>query len=172
MKKMISLMTAVLLAVCLMAGCGEAENGQRAIEQGGQQVKEGVSSVVDAEKDMMNDVKNTVQGNVGGMSNGDNGSMNNSNNNGMTNSNNTGMNNNSTPTDEEKSRFIGEEKAKEIALKKADVTTESVIFDRVELEHDGGVWKYEVDFKKDTTEYDAEINATDGSILKWKVEKD
>ena len=169
MKKMISLITAVLLTICLMAGCGEAENGQRAIEQGGQQIKDGVSSVVDAEKDMLNDVKNTVQDAGNGMDNAVDNAISNGNSTGMNNNDN---NNNSNSTGEEKSRFIGEEKAKDIALKKANVTTESVIFDRVELEQDDGVWKYEVDFKKDTTEYDAEINATDGSILKWEVEKD
>ena len=169
MKKMISLMTAVFLAVCLMAGCGENGNAGRTIEQGGQQVKDGVSSVMDAEKDMLNDVKNTVQNAGNSMDN----AVNNDKNNGMNNGIKSGTsNNNSNPTDEEKSRFIGEEKAKEIALKKANVTTESVIFDRVELERDDGVWKYEVDFKKDTTEYDAEINATDGTVLKWEVEKD
>lgn len=169
MKKIISLITAVLLTICLMAGCGEAENGQRAIEQGGQQIKDGVSSVVDAEKDMLNDVKNTVQDVGNGMDNAVDNAISNGNSTGM---NNNANNNNSNSTGEEKSRFIGEEKAKDIALKKANVTTESVIFDRVELEQDDGVWKYEVDFKKDTTEYDAEINATDGSILKWEVEKD
>lgn len=169
MKKMISLITAVLLAICLLAGCGEAENGQRAIEQGGQQIKDGVSSVVDAEKDMLNDVKNTVQDVGNGMDNAVDNAISNGNSTGM---NNNANNNNSNSTGEEKSRFIGEEKAKDIALKKANVTTESVIFDRVELEQDDGVWKYEVDFKKDTTEYDTEINATDGSILKWEVEKD
>lgn len=169
MKKMISLITAVLLTICLMAGCGEAENGQRAIEQGGQQIKDGVSSVVDAEKDMLNDVKNTVQDVGNGMDNAVDNAISNGNSTGM---NNNANNNNSNSTGEEKSRFIGEEKAKDIALKKANVTTESVIFDRVELEQDDGVWKYEVDFKKDTTEYDAEINATDGSILKWEIEKD
>ena len=169
MKKMISLITAVLLTICLMAGCGEAENGQRAIEQGGQQIKDGVSSVVDAEKDMLNDVKNTVQDAGNGMDNAVDNAISNGNSTGM---NNNANNNNSNSTGEEKSRFIGEEKAKDIALKKANVTTESVIFDRVELGQDDGVWKYEVDFKKDTTEYDTEINATDGSILKWEVEKD
>ena len=169
MKKMISLITAVLLTICLMAGCGEAENGQRAIEQGGQQIKDGVSSVVDAEKDMLNDVKNTVQDVGNGMDNAVDNAISNGNSTGM---NNNANNNNSNSTGEEKSRFIGEEKAKDIALKKANVTTESVIFDRVELEQDDGVWKYEVDFKKDTAEYDAEINATDGSILKWEIEKD
>lgn len=169
MKKMISLITAVLLTICLMAGCGEDENGQRAIEQGGQQIKDGVSSVVDAEKDMLNDVKNTVQDVGNGMDNAVDNAISNGNSTGM---NNNANNNNSNSPGEEKSRFIGEEKAKDIALKKANVTTESVIFDRVELEQDDGVWKYEVDFKKDTTEYDAEINATDGSILKWEVEKD
>ncbi len=165
MKKMISLMTAIFLTMCLMVGCGTTENGQRAIEQGGQQVKEGVSSVMNAEKDMMNDVKSTVQDVGNGMDNAVDNAMNNDKSNGMSNG-------NSAPSDSEKSKFIGEEKAKDIALKKANVTTESVIFDRIELEKDDGVWKYEVDFKKDTTEYDAEINATDGSILKWEVEKD
>lgn len=165
MKKMISLMTAVLLSVCLLTGCGENGNAGRTIEQGGQQVKDGVSSVMDAEKDMMNDVKNTVQDVGNGMNNAVDNAINNDKNNGMNNS-------NPTPTNEEKSKFIGEEKAKEIALKKGNVTTESVIFDRVELEKDDGVWKYEVDFKKDTTEYDAEINAIDGTVLKWEVEKD
>ena len=76
----------------------------------------------------------------------------------------------SSLTHEERSKFIGDEKAKEIALKKANVTTESVIFDKVELEYDDGVWQYDVDFKKDTTEYDTKINAIDGSILKWEVD--
>ena len=145
MKKIISLTALVFLLVCFMSGCGVVKSGEKAVEKGAQKVEEGASSLVNDGKAMLNEGKDMLQGD--------------------------GMNNNSSePTDEEKSKFIGEEKAKEIALKKANVTTESVIFDKVELEKDNGVWQYEVDFKKDTTEYDAKINAIDGSILKWEVE--
>ena len=131
--------------VCFVTGCDMVKSGENAVKQGVQQVEEGASSLMNAEKAMVNEGKDMLQGN--------------------------GMNNNrSTPTNEEKSKFIGEERAKEIALKKANVSTESVIFDKVELEYDNGVWQYEVDFKKDTTEYDTEINAIDGSILKWEVD--
>ena len=147
MKKIISLTALVFLFVCFMTGCDMVESGERAVERGVQQVEEGASSLMNDEKTMLDDTKDMMQGQDNGM--------------------NTGS---SSPTDKEKSKFIGEEKAKEIALKKANVTTESVIFDKVELDHDDGVWRYEVDFKKDTTEYDAEINAVDGSILKWEVD--
>lgn len=145
MKKIISLAAVVFLIVCFMTGCGVVKSGEKAVEKGAQKVEEGASSLVNEGKDMLNEGKDMIQGD-GDKSNG------------------------SGPSDEEKSKFIGEEKAKEIALKKADVTKESVIFDKVELEQDGGVWQYEVDFKKDTTEYDTEINAIDGSILKWEVD--
>lgn len=70
------------------------------------------------------------------------------------------------------SRFIGQEKAKSIALQKAGITAEGVVFDRVELDNDNGVWQYEVEFRKGRTEYDADVKATDGTILKWEVELD
>lgn len=67
---------------------------------------------------------------------------------------------------------IGENKAKEIALKKAGISSNGVIFDRVELDRDNGVWHYEVEFKKDNVEYDADIKADDGTILKFEKEID
>ena len=70
----------------------------------------------------------------------------------------------------DKSKFIGEQRAKEIAIEKAGVPVDGVIFDRVTLEMDDGVWKYEVEFKKDYTEYDAEIKAIDGTVLKWEID--
>lgn len=145
MKKIISLTALVFLFVCFMTGCDMVESGEKAVERGVQQVEEGASSLMNDEKAMLNEGKDLLQGD--GMDKGG-----------------------SAGTNEEKPKFIGEEKAKEIALKKANVTTESVIFDKVELDHDNGEWRYEVDFKKDTTEYDAEINAIDGSILKWEVD--
>ncbi len=145
MKKIISLTAMVFLFVCFMTGCAMVKSGERAAEQGVQKVEEGASSLMNDGKAMLNEGKDMLQGD--------------------------GVNKDgSATTNEEKSKFIGEEKAKEIALKKANVTTESVIFDKVELDHDDGVWRYEVDFKKDTTEYDTEINAIDGSILKWEVD--
>ena len=145
MKKIISLTALVFLLVCFMTGCNMVKSGEKAVEQGVQQVEEGASKLMNDEKAMLNEGKDMLQGD--------------------------GVNQDgSAATNGEKSKFIGEEKAKEIALKKANVTTESVIFDKVELDHDDGVWRYEVDFKKNTTEYDAEINAIDGSILKWEVD--
>lgn len=68
--------------------------------------------------------------------------------------------------------MIGEEKAKEIVLQKAGLSHGEVIFDRVELEKDNGVWHYEIEFKKGTTEYDADINAADGTIMSWETDID
>ena len=145
MKKVISLTALVFLFACFMVGCDMLKSGERAINKSAQKVEDGASKLMNAEKAMLNDGKDVLQGN------GTNKDV-------------------SSLTNEERSKFIGDEKAKEIALKKANVTTESVIFDKVELEYDDGVWQYEVDFKKDTTEYDTKINAIDGSILKWEVE--
>lgn len=72
----------------------------------------------------------------------------------------------------DKSNFIGETQAQEIALEKAGITSDDVIFDRIELDRDDGVWMYEVEFRKDRTEYDAEIKADDGTVLSWDVDID
>ena len=68
--------------------------------------------------------------------------------------------------------FIGEERAKEIALERAGISPEGVIFDRVELDRDSGVWHYEVEFRKDRTEYDADIKADDGAVLSFESDFD
>ena len=68
--------------------------------------------------------------------------------------------------------LIGEEKAKEIALQKAGLSHGEVIFDRVELEKDNGVWHYEIEFKKGRSEYDTDINASDGTIMSWETDID
>lgn len=68
--------------------------------------------------------------------------------------------------------FIGEEKAKKIALEKAGLTTSDVIFDRVELDRDDRVVRYEVEFRQGRVEYDAEIKADDGTILSWEKDLD
>ncbi len=77
-----------------------------------------------------------------------------------------------TPAAIDQSSFIGEDKAKEIALEKAGLTADDVVFDRVELDKDGGVWHYEVEFKRGLVEYDADITAADGTIISWEVDND
>ena len=66
------------------------------------------------------------------------------------------------------SKFIGEEKAKEMALSKAGIGAEGVTFERVDLALDDGVWRYEVEFRKDNVEYDVEVKADDGAILEFE----
>ena len=72
----------------------------------------------------------------------------------------------------DKENFIGEEEAKKIALSKAEISSDGVIFDRVELDNDNGIWQYEVEFRKDTTEYSADVNAVDGTIISWEIDND
>lgn len=75
-------------------------------------------------------------------------------------------------TSSEDNNFIGEEKARQIALEKAGITNDGVTFDRVELEKDDGVWQYEIEFRKDGVEYDADIKADDGKIISWDIDND
>ncbi len=69
-------------------------------------------------------------------------------------------------------RYIDAEKAKEIALKHAGLSADQVTFEKVELEHDDGRAEYEIEFYTDHTEYDYEIDASNGNILSAEAEKD
>ena len=66
------------------------------------------------------------------------------------------------------SKYIGEAKAKEIALAKAGLTA-SQIHD-YEIELDDG--EYEIDFKYQNMEYEVDIDAKSGKILKFDKEYD
>lgn len=68
------------------------------------------------------------------------------------------------------SLFIGEDKAKEVALEKAGISSEAVLFEKVKLDKDDGVWIYEVEFRHERTEYEAEIKAEDGTVLSWDTD--
>lgn len=48
----------------------------------------------------------------------------------------------------------------------------NVNIDEISFEKDNGVYAYEINGFDDTSEYEMEINAADGSIIKDKVEKD
>lgn len=70
------------------------------------------------------------------------------------------------------SEFIGEDKAKEIALEKAGITADGVVFERVELDKDNGIWQYEVEFKKGLIEYDVDVRADDGTVISFEKDID
>ena len=68
--------------------------------------------------------------------------------------------------------FIGEDRAKEIALEKAGISSDGVVFDRIELDYDDGRWEYEVEFRKDRTEYDVVIGAEQGDVISFESDPD
>ena len=62
------------------------------------------------------------------------------------------------------------EKAKEIALKHAGLTNAQVSFIRAERDIDDGIDKYDVEFNYNGKEYNYEISAIDGKIIKYDQE--
>ena len=64
------------------------------------------------------------------------------------------------------------EKAKKIALDKAGLKESEVTFTKAKLDYDDGKAVYEIEFVKDRTEYEAEVNAVDGTIIEWNVDRD
>ena len=61
--------------------------------------------------------------------------------------------------------YIGAAQARNIALNHAGLTASDVTFFRTQLDYDDGRAEYEVEFWKDRTEYDYEIDAVTGAIL-------
>lgn len=74
------------------------------------------------------------------------------------------------PVDTSGAEAITAAKAKEIALNHAGVKADKATFFKAELDNDDGVKKYEIDFRVDNVEYEYEINAANGNII--KAEKD
>ncbi len=68
--------------------------------------------------------------------------------------------------------YIGEEKAKEIALSHAGAAADKLTQYEIELDYEHGAMVYEVEFKSEGFEYDYEIDAVTGSILKSQKETD
>ena len=69
-------------------------------------------------------------------------------------------------------KFIGEDSARKIALERAGISGDDIIFDRVELDFDNGIWEYEVEFRQGGREYDANIRADDGTIISFETDFD
>ncbi|MDO4316332.1 MAG: PepSY domain-containing protein [Oscillospiraceae bacterium] len=68
--------------------------------------------------------------------------------------------------------YIGAEAAKSAAFKHAGVSAADVTELECELDEDDGVWLYEVEFEVGRTEYEYEIDAVSGAILKAEQDID
>lgn len=68
--------------------------------------------------------------------------------------------------------LIGVEKAKSIALNAAGVNSANARFKKAKLDTDDGIQVYEIEFKVGRTEYDFDINARTGAIVKSDVDYD
>lgn len=74
-------------------------------------------------------------------------------------------------TNDNYDHYIGSSKAKEIALNHAEIDG-NVIWERTEFDFDNNVAVYEVEFYYNHKEYSYEINAVDGSIIKYEIDRD
>ena len=70
------------------------------------------------------------------------------------------------------SNLIGEAKAKQIALSNIGVSEGDITGYRIKRDYDDGVVKYEIDFYVGNIEYEIDINATTGVIIKVEKELD
>jgi len=66
--------------------------------------------------------------------------------------------------------YIGEARAKEIALDRAGVTAGSLTAYAIEMDFNHGVMVYDVEFTSGGYEYDCEINAVTGDVVKFEKE--
>lgn len=69
------------------------------------------------------------------------------------------------------SAYIGLEAAKEAALKHAGISASDATFVEAEYDYDDGRMVYEVEFHVKGTEYDYEIDAQTGEVVKYKTEQ-
>ena len=67
---------------------------------------------------------------------------------------------------------IGEAKAKQIALTHAGVSEGSIREYECELDREDGIMVYEIDFECGNYEYEYEINAITGEIVKYDIEEE
>lgn len=79
---------------------------------------------------------------------------------------------NETDIPDPNAEYIGKAKAKEIAFKAAGVNEADASRVKVKFDFDDGIAKYEVEFHANGFEYDYEINAISGSIVKAEKEKE
>lgn len=68
--------------------------------------------------------------------------------------------------------YIGSDRAKEVAFERAGVSASKAANVSVELDYEDGVMVYQVEFKYGGYEYDCDVNATTGAVVKYEKEAD
>lgn len=68
--------------------------------------------------------------------------------------------------------FIGQEKAEQIALNHAQLTKQQVEYIENDLDEDYGRWKYQIEFRHGTKEYEYDIDAQTGEVIDYSVDND
>lgn len=76
-----------------------------------------------------------------------------------------------TPAPQAESSFIGTDKAKSLALKHAGLAGKAVSYKEAKLDRDDGRYVYEIEFVYEGMEYEYEVDALTGKILKSEKEK-
>lgn len=66
--------------------------------------------------------------------------------------------------------YIGAERAVEIALEHAGVSAENAAVFKTEFDYEKGVFVYDIEFYSDGYEYDYDISAVDGTVVKFDKE--
>ena len=66
---------------------------------------------------------------------------------------------------------LTKEEAKQIALDKAGVTAAEATFTKAKLDYDDGREEYEFEFYANGKEYDVDVNARTGKVVKFEVER-
>lgn len=82
----------------------------------------------------------------------------------------TDMSQGQTGDSTDNSQYISVEKAKEIALNHSKFNSASVTFTKAEMDIENGTHVYEIEFVIDSIEYDYEVNALTGDIIKFDKE--
>ncbi|MDE6596236.1 MAG: PepSY domain-containing protein, partial [Oscillospiraceae bacterium] len=67
-------------------------------------------------------------------------------------------------------KIITAEEAKSAALKHAGFKSSEVTFTKAELDYDDGIAEYDIEFKSALNEYEYEINAATGMVIKYSKE--
>ena len=67
---------------------------------------------------------------------------------------------------------VNEREAKRLAFERAGVKEADITGLEIELDRDDGVSKYEIEFKAGGMEYECDVDASTGAILKFKAEED
>ena len=157
MKKILSVLVITLVSASILTACG-----QDTTRQGGQNdnASENVKSMVDDAANTARSAVDSVADAVTPDTNANDNSFATANKGNQT----------TLEANPDTNKYIGEERAKQIALDKAGLKATDVIFDRTKLENDNGNWVYEIEFKSQSAEYDAEIKAEDGTVLEWEVD--